>query len=313
MIISASRRTDIPAFYAEWFMNRIRAGFCTVPNQFNLRQVAHVSLKPEEVEVIVFWTRNPAPLISHLDRLDQAGMRYYFHYTLLNNPKELDVKGPALPAALRTFRRLAERIGPNKVIWRYDPIIFTNRMGPAFHEDTFGQIAAQLRGHTRRVVISLADEYAKTHKRLAALENQGIHLEFYKDNPNEEFDHLMEFMVETASENEMEIVSCAEALGLNRYGIRPGKCVDNDYIQKVFGLNISPSKDPGQRAACGCVVSKDIGMYDSCLFECAYCYATSSFERARTNFGQHDPRSPSMIGHYEATLPAAKQNGGPIE
>ncbi|MBC7325158.1 MAG: DUF1848 family protein, partial [Moorella sp. (in: Bacteria)] len=116
MIISASRRTDIPAFYARWFINRVRAGFCTVPNPFNPRQVSRVSLQPEAVEVIVFWTRNPAPLLPYLDELDARGLRYYFQYTVLGNPRALDPHCPPLPQALVTFRRLAERVGPQKVI-----------------------------------------------------------------------------------------------------------------------------------------------------------------------------------------------------
>src|SRR5512135_950390 len=125
MIISASRRTDIPAFYSRWFMNRVRAGYCTVPNPFNANQVKRISLLPEEVDVIVFWTRNPRPLFPFLKELDVRGVRYYFQFTLLDNPRSIDPKTPPAESALQTFRALSEQVGPARVIWRYDPLVLS--------------------------------------------------------------------------------------------------------------------------------------------------------------------------------------------
>jgi len=295
MIISASRRTDIPAFYAEWFINRIRAGYCTVPNPFNPEQVAHVSLMPEDVDVIVFWTRNPRPLYPHLAELDERGYRYYFQYTLLNNPPPLDPKSPPLETSLRTFEELARRTGPERVIWRYDPIVFTTLTGPDFHQESYTHIARALRGYTRRSVISLMDLYPKTKKRLSGMVEQGAEL-LPVSYPSEAwFPELMHSLAQIATDNAMEIVSCAEEIDLAPFGVHPGKCVDDEYIQRIFGIDVTHAKDPSQRRACGCVVSKDIGMYNSCLFGCSYCYATSNFEKARENFGKHDPNSPSLL------------------
>lgn len=303
MILSVSRRTDIPAFYAEWFIRRVRAGYCTVPNPFNPRQLTQISLEPENVEVIVFWTRNPRPLFPHLTELDERGYRYYFQYTLLNNPRAVDPKAPAMETAIRTFRQLADRIGPQKVIWRYDPIVLTQLTGAAFHRQSYEHIVQTLRGYTRRSVVSVMDVYPKAQRRLAEMARQGAAL--LSDNITAQpwFGELMRAMVEIAGANGMEIVSCAEELDLQPYGIRPGKCVDDDYIREVFGLDVSHTKDPGQRAACGCVVSKDIGMYDSCLFGCQYCYATRSFERAKANHAAHNPDSPSLLEWYETMQP----------
>jgi hypothetical protein len=302
MIISASRRTDIPAFYAEWFMNRIRAGYCAVPNPFNRQQVSYVSLKPEDVDVIVFWTRNPRPLFPDLTELDERGYRYYFQYTVMNNPRLIDPKSPPLEASLKTFGELADRIGPARVIWRYDPIVFSNTTGAQFHQQTYERIAQALRGYTCRSVISIVDVYGKARKRLGELAKQGVELLPCDGKPGGWFDDFMRTLVRIASENGMEIVSCAEDLDLRPYGIRPGKCVDDEYIQKVFGLNVTDKKDPSQREACGCIVSKDIGMYDTCLYGCRYCYATTSFERAKTNHDiKHHPESPSLIGWYDAS------------
>ena len=157
MIISASRRTDIPAFYSEWFMRRIRAGFCTVPNPIRKNQVSHVSLRPEDVDVIVFWTRNPAPLIKHLGELDERGYRYYFQYTIMDNPLALDPSCPTTEKSLKTARALADRIGMEKIIWRYDPIVFASQLDAGFHKKTYERIACAMRGHTQCSVISIVD------------------------------------------------------------------------------------------------------------------------------------------------------------
>jgi hypothetical protein len=299
MIISASRRTDIPAFYAGWLINRIRAGYCTVPNPFNRQQVARVSLLPEDVQVIVFWTRNPGPLFPYLGDLDQRGYRYYFQFTLLGYPRELDAKGPTPEAAVTAFQELADRIGPKRVIWRYDPIVISQLTGFGYHLGNYSRIAESLRGYTQRSVISVMDMYPKFRKRIDALNQQGVGVVAYDGSPSERYDTLMRSIAQTAAANEMQIVSCAEERDLIIYGIQPGKCIDDEYIQQTFDIDVGHKKDPSQRKACGCVVSKDIGMYDSCQFGCQYCYATGNFERSKQNYEQHDPQSPSLVGWHE--------------
>ena len=297
MIISASRRTDIPAFYAEWFLNRLRAGFCTVPNPFNRRQITHVSLKPEDVDVIVFWTRNPQPILPHLAELDARGYRYYFQYTLMNNPRLLDSLSPPLRVSIENFQKLSDHVGPEKVIWRYDPILFSETMDSVFHRETFEEIARALKNHTHRSVVSIVDIYKKNRQRLRGFSRPGIDPDGLA--PNAVAD-LMPGLVDAARENGMEILGCAEVINLKPFGILPGKCVDDINIKEIFGIDVTHRKDPAQRKACGCVISRDIGMYDSCLFGCRYCYATSSFEQAKINHREHDPHSPSLIGWHEA-------------
>jgi len=294
MIISASRRTDLPAFYSSWFINRIRAGFCTVPNPFNPHQVAHISLKPEDVEVIVFWTRNPRPLFPYLDELDKGGYGYYFQYTLTGYPRELETHTPSLEAAVQTFRQLVERVGSRRVIWRYDPIVLGQLTPPDFHRRRFKEIAQALRGCTHRSVISLLDVYPKLKKRLEKAQRMDLGL-LPIDETQPLIGELISDLVEVADQNQMELVSCAEELDLSPYDVRPGKCIDDGLIFDLFGIQVSHEKDPGQRKACGCVVSKDIGMYGSCLFGCQYCYAVSSFRRARINYEHHDPESTSLV------------------
>jgi hypothetical protein len=309
MIISASRRTDIPAFYSEWFMNRIRAGYCTVPNPYNRDQVAVVALKPENVDVIVFWTRNPRPLFPHLAELDRRGYQYYFQYTVMDNPRAVDPKSPPVQAAISAFKELAGLVGTDRVIWRYDPIVLSAATPPEFHAMVHARIAEALAGLTPRNVISIVDIYRKAQKRLDQLRQQGIVVEAVKPHSMPAMaGELLRQLSRTAEACGMEIASCSEDLAMRPYGIQPGKCVDDDYIARTFGLRLPDKKDPSQREACGCVVSKDIGMYDSCLFGCQYCYATSSFERARRNHDdEHHVDSPSLLGWHDAKVNAATQ------
>jgi hypothetical protein len=288
MIISVSRRTDIPAFYSWWFLNRIRAGFCLVPNPFNPSQISRVSITREDVDVIVFWTRNPRPLFPHLSELDNLGYHYYFLFTLMANPREIDPSSPSVDVAIGTFQDLSRRIGPDRVIWRYDPIFITSITDSNFHQKAYRYIAGRLKGHTNRSIVSVAHIYRKIKRRLGELEKGGIKLLEWYDLAG-----LMGSLAETAAQNGMAIQSCADELNLP--GIDPGKCVDDELIEKVFGLNLGLKKDTCQRNGCGCVESKDIGMYESCPCGCVYCYATSSIERATTNYRMHDPNSPSLL------------------
>ena len=292
MIISVSRRTDIPASYSQWFMNRIRAGYCTVPNTFNPSQISRVSLRPEDVEVIVFWTRNPRPLFPYLSELDNRGYRHYFLFTLMANPREIDPGLPPVDASIKTFQDLSERIGPDRVIWRYDPILLTSITDFDFHQKTYRHIAGALKGYTKRSIVSVAHLYRKIQKRLRELEKRGVQLLERNDLAS-----LMGSLAEIANQNGMVIQSCADELNLP--GIIPGKCVDGELISKVFGLNPELKKDSCQRNQCGCVESKDIGMYESCPCGCVYCYATTSIERAIANYRMHDPRSSSLITHSQ--------------
>lgn len=250
-------------------------------------------MKPEDVDVIVFWTRNPRPLFSHLFELDDRGYRYYFLYTLMANPRQIDPGSPTVEAASVTFRELSDRIGPERVVWRYDPILLSSITDPGFHLRAYRHIAGELMGCTSRSVVSIAHMYRKVQKRMGELGTQGVQL---LPSAEDMISSLMNSLAEISSEHKMTIQSCALELDLRKFGILPGKCVDDDLIRRVFGVDLEVKKDSCQRTNCGCAASKDIGMYDSCLFGCIYCYATSSFERAKANYKNHDPESPSLLG-----------------
>jgi hypothetical protein len=295
MLISASRRTDIAAFYAPWLMQRLREGYCSVPNPFNARQVQRISLVPEEVEAIIFWTRHPRPLFPYLEEMDARGYRYYFQYTLLDYPPSLDQENPPVKVKIAAFQELANKIGPERVIWRYDPIVLSSATPEDFHLQAFSRLAAALEGSTQHVVVSLLTPYNKIQRRMLALEKQGVTLLPPAADGDPRLGDFLRSLSEIALSRGMQITSCASEQDFSSFGILPGKCVDDELIQRLFGIDVSHTKDPGQRKACGCMVSKDIGMYDTCLYGCQYCYATTSFARARSNHARHKPSSPSLI------------------
>jgi hypothetical protein len=234
--------------------------------------------------------------MQYLDEMDSLGLCYYFQYTILGYPREIDPKCPSLEAAVRAFREVSDHVGPKRMVWRYDPIVITEKTPADYHKQRFAEIASELKGQTHRSVVSIVDDYRKAEPRMAALKGKGAAA---TDCDSAEFDSLMRELAASAAETGMDITSCAEEIDLSQHGIRNGRCVDSALIADAFGINVSSKKDPSQRKTCGCVVSRDIGMYDSCVFGCPYCYATGNFERARVNCEGHDPQSPSLLGWHE--------------
>lgn len=292
MIISASRRTDLPAFYGAWLMNRVRAGYCLVPNPMNPKQVARVSLAPESVTAIVFWTKDPQPFLRSLDELDARGYRYYFQYSITGHGPDMEPYLAPLERRLATFAELSKRLGPERVIWRYDPIILSSATPHAYHARRFEELTGRLAGLTRRVVVSLADYYRKTDLRLRPLEQDGVRFERTADSCARTT-ALLRRLRTVAEEHALDIRTCAEP-NLGSSGIQPGRCVDAELVDRLWGVAVDPRRDPHQRAACGCHLSKDIGVTDTCLHGCRYCYATRSHELAVRRAGEHDPDGPAL-------------------
>ncbi|NMB46066.1 MAG: DUF1848 domain-containing protein [Firmicutes bacterium] len=296
MIISASRRTDIPALYSEWLINRLEAGFCIVRNPFNPQQESLVSLAPQDVDVIVFWTKDPRPLMGHFDYLDQRGYHYYFQYTVTGYPHWLEPGVPRLDKAIEAFCDLAKRLGSARVIWRYDPIFFSQATQMSYHVESFRYIARALEGSTQRVVISLWDAYRKSLRRMRAVENETGPLGEERCGPKE----MAEFcasLIDIAGQHGMTISSCAEHQ-LECYGIDRGKCIDDQLIRQLFDLELDFRKDHGQRPECGCIASKDIGAYDTCILGCQYCYAVGRPDLAWERYRYHDPQAPCLAASF---------------
>lgn len=297
MIISASRRTDIPAFYSEWFINQIKNGVFIRKNPYNGQLITN-EFKPEDIQCIVFWTRNPRPMLKHgyLDYLDELGIPYYFQYTITGYPKAIEkhVKHPL--NTIDTFNELAERIGGEKVIWRFDPILLSQYTPVEELLRLHGKIASMIHSDTQQNVISFLDDYQKTGRnlKLAGIESRDILA--YPDELHE----LLTGISETANKHHLHLSTCAENIDLEKYGIAKGKCIDGDFIKNVLGVKVSKAKDQGQRKECGCVKSIDVGLYDTCVHGCHYCYATQSQSDATQHFKNHDPNNPLIIPDNEA-------------
>ena len=294
MIISASRRTDIPAFYSEWFMRRIHQQYCLCVNPFNRHQVTQVSLQPEDVDALVFWTKNAEPLLSRLPELDARGYRYYFQYTLNGYDELFEPNLPELERCIETFLQLSERIGAERVIWRYDPVILSSRTDVSYHQKRFGYILERLQAATRRIVVSIVDDYRKASHNFKRLQVQGLTIQ--ADYRAEQLASLCTFMSEQAGRHNIPVYSCAESFDLTPFDILPGKCVDGDLIARLFNVQVKAGKDRSQRRECGCLQSKDIGFYDTCLHGCAYCYA-GTLQSGLRNRLKHEVDSPMLIGN----------------
>ncbi len=287
MILSVSRRTDIPNYYSQWFYNRIKEGFVYVRNPMNAHQVSRIEITPDVVDCIVFWTKNPEPMMERLEEL--SAYHYYFQFTLTGYGRDME---PGIPhkreKMIPVFQALSDRIGKEKVIWRYDPIIFSQRYTPAYHLKAFEQIAMALKGFTEKCVISFVDEYAKNRKNMELLGT--YEMDRYQ---------LSEFakkISQIAKRNGMDTGSCAESIDLAECGIKHNCCIDKELIEKTIGGRIKAGKDRNQRAECGCMESVEIGAYHTCKNGCKYCYANSSAENVARNCSKYDPTSPILCG-----------------
>ncbi|MCL2381294.1 MAG: DUF1848 domain-containing protein [Treponema sp.] len=273
MIISVSRRCDIPRFAFGWFLERLDAGFVDVKNPFNPRQVRRVPLLPCEGSVFAFWTREPASILSHAEDLERRGYNFYVMTTLTAYPSVLEPNVPAAAAVIQAMKGLAQKITPQRVIWRYDPVFLSSLTDSEFHRRNFAHLAAQLNGAVKRVIVSVYDRYSAAERRLAALERSGV-LERSPHNGaalDPACRQLLAELSHIARSQGMEIQSCAEE-GMAELGIPAGACIDGEYIARLFGLN-APGRDKGQgRPLCRCAPSVDIGAYGNCPAGCVYCY-----------------------------------------
>lgn len=285
MIVSASRRTDIPAFYADWFVNRVREGFVLVRNPVSPHRISRVSLSPEVVDCIVFWTSDPAPMTGRLGEL--SSYEYYFQVTLTGYGRDVEPRVPDKREALiPAFLELSHAIGPERVIWRYDPILISEKYSPEYHMRAFRSIAEALEGATQRCVISFVDAYARNRESLARL---GC-----RDLSDGELRSLAHELSEEARRHGMTMSSCAEEIDLSACGIEHGSCVDRALIERLTGHPLKVGADPSQRPRCGCCASVEVGAYNTCRHGCEYCYATYSAEAVSRACREYDPTSPLL-------------------
>lgn len=287
MIISASRRTDIPAFYSQWFMNRIKEKYVLVRNPFNPRMISRISLNPAVVDCIVFWTKNPSPMLEKLELLKDY--KYYFQFTLNPYGEELEKHLPSLNKRIETFKRLSDKTGSEKVIWRYDPILTNKKYTVAFHREHFDELADALRSYTDKCMLGFIDHYPHIRKTMDQHDIRPLQ--------EEETGEMAVAFKKSADRYSITLDTCTTKVNLSHLGISAGLCIDNRLIEKITGYPIAAAKDKNQRNICSCIESIDIGTYESCLNGCIYCYAIKGNERtARYNSEKHDKNSPLLIG-----------------
>ncbi len=283
MILSASRRTDIPAYYSTWFLNRLKEKYVLIPNPRNANRLGRVEFSPDNVDCIVFWTKNPAPMFDKLDMIEKMGYSFYFQFTLTPYDRSVERRLPPKSELLRTFRELSRRIGPERVVWRYDPVIVNESFSIAWHLERFRELCGELCCSTRRCVFSFIDPYAHI--------GNGFH-----GMSREEMLAAAGGFSKIAADYHLPLFTCAEEIDLSGFQIGHSACIDPKLIEQVTGSAIHAKKDSGQRPACGCVESVDIGAYDTCLNGCTYCYATTSEKAVRRRVLAHDPKSPLLTG-----------------
>lgn len=328
VIISASRSTDIPAFYAKWFFNRLEKGYCVWYNPFNRRQKMYISFK--QCKVVVFWTKNPKPIIPYLSELDKRGIHYYFQVTLNDYEREgFEPNVPLLAERIETFKQLSKLIGREKVIWRFDPLIITSELTSRKLLNRIYHIGNEIKGYTDKLVFSFIDikDYRKVQNNLVKetsyFNKDNIDIsEFSEEQKLEMIDGLIKLKNYWKEEGwKLEMATCAEDINLEAYGIEHNRCIDSELMKRIFKndeelvyylhtlkwperdmfgqIPSLPSrekkvKDSGQRKVCGCMVSKDIGMYNTCQHFCVYCYANTSRKCVLDNKSKHTDKSESI-------------------
>lgn len=290
MILSVSRRTDIPNYYSEWFFNRLKDEFLYVRNPMNFHQISEIKISPDVVDCIVFWTKNPLPMMERLDELE--AYNYYFQFTLTGYGNDVERNLPnKKTSVIPIFQELSNKIGKEKVVWRYDPIFFSNRYNVQYHLKAFRSIAEALSGYTEKCVISFLDIYPKNKKNMDNLLSY--------DLSDSELREFAKELSNIAKENHIKIGSCAEKVDLDEYGIIHNSCIDKELIEKIIGCKLKINKDKNQRIECGCVESVEVGTYNTCKNGCVYCYANYSAKSVESNFQKYDPLSPLLCGHIE--------------
>lgn len=291
MIVSVSRRTDIPAFYSDWFYKRIEEGFVYVINPFNRKQVSKIELNDKTVDCFIFWSKDPEPMIEKLNMLDERNFKYYFQFTLNSYGKDIEKGTRKKIQIINTFLKLSNKIGKEKVIWRYDPILLNEYYTKEYHYKWFEEICTKLNGYTEKCVISFLDLYDKTKRNT---QNLKLH-EITEDDMNE----MAQRLASIAKKYNICIETCSESIDLEKCGVVKGKCIDDRLISKILNKNIDVKKDDTQREECGCVKSIDIGAYNTCRHYCLYCYANFNYDKVKENCQTYSENLPMLMGNLK--------------
>lgn len=308
MIISASYKTDIPTFYGDWFINRLRAGYCVVLNPYN-RTAFRVSLQREDVDGFVFWTKNVGPFIRHLDVVRDMGYPFIIQHSVNGYPRELESRVVNAGDIIEHIRHVSARFGSRVCVWRYDPILITSVTPASFHLRRFATLAEQLAGVTDEVVISFAQIYRKTLQNLdRAATTSGF---TWHDPSDNEKCELASALVDIAAKHGLRLSVCSQKAYVVP-GAHVARCVDATRLEALSGKHIA-ARLRGNRKECGCCESKDIGDYDTCPHGCAYCYAVQSRETAERRFAEHDPHSEYLFNPVGQTYVRRESRSGQLQ
>lgn len=305
MIISASYKTDIPTFYGEWFIRRLRARSCKMVNPYN-RKVVKVSLDQRDVDGFVFWTKNIGPFVPRLEEVKSRGFPFVVQHTINGYPRELEHAVVNADRSVENLATVAQSYGSHACVWRYDTIVFSNLTPVEFHLERFSNLASALQGVTDEVVISFVHAYAKTRRNMAAAEREsGLE---WRDPSVEEKQNLASRMVGIARDHHMQLSICSQREFLVP-GANDARCVDADRLERVGGNRVRASLK-GNRKECGCFASRDIGEYDTCPHGCIYCYAVRNQDLAQKRYKNHDPHSEFLFEpEFPVTEPPDKNIG----
>lgn len=286
MIVSASYKTDIPAFYGDWFMNRLDAGFCMMVNPYNGRAI-RVSLTRADVDGLVFWTKNVGPFLGPLGEVHRLGYPFVVQYSINAYPRTLEYSVVNAGRSIDHMRRLSEQFGSRVPVWRYDPIIFSSITPLEFHIDNFDSLASQLDGATDEVVVSFAQIYRKTRLNM---DWAGREFGFSWTDPDDSTkSELVAKLAQVAAAHRMQLTMCSQPEYVSG-SVRESRCVDVERLSDVGG-QVVRAKQEGNRPTCGCYASRDIGDYDTCPHGCVYCYAVRNRRLAQQRYREHDPNA----------------------
>ncbi len=284
MIINTGMRTDIPAFYSDWFANRLKAGFVLVRNPYNPRSVTRYRLCPDVVDLIGFCTKNPAPMFRYMDLLQPYGQ--YWFVTITPYGREIEPHVPDKLKVLDSFKQLSERVGADRVAWRYDPVLTSDTWPAERHARAFEYMAKTLSGYTRTAVISFIDLYGKTRRNFP--EARAVKAE--------ERLLLGKSFTETGRKYGMTIRPCGEGNELAQFGADCGGCMTAAVYESALHRRLKIPAGQPARKECACYLGGDIGAYNTCGHLCRYCYANEDAETVRRNMAAHDPESPLLLG-----------------
>ncbi|MBE5807708.1 MAG: DUF1848 domain-containing protein [Clostridiales bacterium] len=284
MIVSAAMRTDIPAFYSEWFMRRVREGYVLSRNPYDPGTVLRYSLDPAAADVLSFCTKDPRPMLDRLKELRQYAM--FWSVTVTPYGRDIEPNVPDWRDMVEGVKALSAQVGARRVHWRYDPVLLTKDVTVAFHRAVFAEMAEALKGHVSACVFSFLDLYEKTRRNFP--EGRA---------PSQQERHaLARSFAETARRAGLPLISCCEEPALARYGIDVSGCMTRAVLERALGERLDLAGETGVRQACGCLIGHDIGAYNTCPHGCLYCYANYDREAVRAHMMRHDPDSPLLVG-----------------